>query len=191
MLEEWKRKWGGASAAPGGGRYIVYLLAVAVCLGLLAFIWPSAETGPRPDTPSAAGQETGVNQARIALAADLERILSQINGAGKVQVSITLSSDGLRSYARNTQSDHRVTRETDSAGGDREVSEENESSDLAISGGSALLVEDNAPQVVGVLVVAEGAANNLVKEKLTAAVTVLLNVSPHQVRVETREGNRQ
>ncbi len=191
MLEEWKRKWGQASSSQAGGRYGLYLLVAAVCLGLLALLWPSADTRSVPESPPAVSQAGGVYQARAALAADLERILSQVEGAGPVQVSITLSSDGLRSYARNTKTEHRVTQEADRMGGDREVTEANQNSDIAISGGAALLVEDSAPQVGGVLVVAEGAADNRVKERLTDATTVLLNVSPHQVRVETRKGAGQ
>ena len=191
MLEEWKRKWGGDSGTPGGGKYSLYLLAAAVCLGLLALLWPSADTKPVPESALPVSQGGGVNQARAVLAADLERILSQVEGAGTVQVNITLSSDGLKSYARNTKNEHRVTQEVDSVGGDREVIEDNQSSDIAISGGNALLIEDSAPEVVGVLVVAEGAGDNLVKERLTDATTVLLNVPPHQVRVETRKGAGQ
>lgn len=188
MLEEWKRKWNGDPAAQTGGRYGMYVLVVAVCLGLLALLWPSGEKPVLPENSPVAAQAGGVDQARNALAADLERILSQVEGAGAVQVSISLNSDGQKNYARNSKNEHRTTQEADSVGGDREVIEENQSSDIAISGGTALLVEDTAPQVTGVLVVAEGAGNFLVKERLTDATAVLLNVAPHQVRVETRKG---
>ncbi|NLN87862.1 MAG: hypothetical protein GX133_09770 [Syntrophomonadaceae bacterium] len=188
MLEKWGRKWGVDAGGPTGGKYGLYLLVAAVCLGLLALLWPPADNQSLPESPLPVSQTGGIYQARTALVDDLERVLSLVEGAGAVQVSITLSSDGMRSYACNTKTERRVTQEADSMGGDREVTEENQSSDLAISGGDALLVEDRAPEVVGVLVVAEGAADYLIKERLTDATTVLLNVSPHQVRVETRKG---
>lgn len=190
MLDEWRRRiTGGNIKSPPGGRQIKYLLVAVVCLGLLALIWPSSNKGVNPDSVTKATQSDGVNQAKAVLAADLERILSRVEGAGTVEVSITLSSDGLKNYARNTKNEHRETQEADSVGGDRNIVEENQSSDIAISGGGALLVEDNAPEVVGVLVVADGAVNHMIKEKLTDATATLLNIPPYQVRVETRKGN--
>lgn len=196
MLDEWKRKitnnsengfWG------SWGKKANYLtVAIVICLGLLTILWPQssnspAETAATPDNKAA----VGVAQAKADLAGELEGILSQVAGAGKVQVSITLSSDGLKSYARNTKDDKRETQEAASSSGTRTITEENQSSDIAISGGSALLVEDSAPQVVGVLVVAEGAQDSRVKEQLTDATTTLLNISPYQVRVVARKGEKQ
>lgn len=194
MLDEWKRKisdnseqgiWG------SWGKKSRYLIVAVVCLGLLTLIWPqSNSSSPKTAVPANLPAE-GVASAKANLAGELEDILSQIEGAGKVQVSITLSSDGLKSYARNTKDDRRETQESASSSGTRTIKEENQSSDIAISGGAALLVEDGAPEVVGVLVVAEGAQDSKVKEQLTDAATTLLNISPYQVRVVARKGDMQ
>ncbi len=77
--------------------------------------------------------------------------------------------------------------EHDNNGGDRQVREENVSSEIAVSGGSALLVEEKAPQITGVLVVADGADDPVVKEELGEATAALLNLSPHQIRVLPRK----
>lgn len=194
MLDEWKRKildnseqglWG------SWGKRSRYLIVAVVCLGLLTLIWPpSNSSSPETATPESLSNE-GVALAKANLAGELENILSQIEGAGKVQVSITLSSDGLKSYARNTKDDRRETAEIDKTGVDRNIKEENQSSDIALSGGAALLIEESAPEIVGVLVVAEGAQNSKVKEQLTDATTTLLNISPYQVRVVARKGEMQ
>lgn len=192
MLEEWIRKISGKGEQKwlDWGQKGKYLVAAAVCLGLLALIWPTSKNVPQNTTTSTANQSTdGVAQAKAKLADELENILSQVEGAGEVQVSITLSSDGLKSYARNTKNERKETKELDNSGGDRTITEENQTSDIAVSGGAALLVEDSAPEVVGVLVVAEGAQDGLVKEKLTDAATTLLNISPYQVRVIARKGD--
>lgn len=105
-----------------------------------------------------------------------------------MSVSISLRSDGLKNYASNTQNEVRETSEQDRNGGDRKIREENMSSDVAVSGGSALLVEEKAPEILGVLVVAEGAGNASVKEELSDATATLLDISPHQVRVLPRKG---
>ena len=194
MLDEWKRKISDCSEQSFWGNWGKkgrYLVVAVVCLGLLTLIWPqSTSVSPENAAPASLPTE-GVARAKANLAGELEDILSQVDGAGKVQVSITLSSDGLKSYARNTKNEQRETKELDSNGGDRNIKEENQSSDIAVSGGAALLVEDSAPEVVGVLVVAEGAQDSLVKEQLTDATTTLLNISPHQVRVVARKGDIQ
>jgi len=195
VLDEWKRKISDSEHSFWGswgkkGNYLV--VGLVVCLGLLTILWPQSSNSSSPETAVSASQTTeGVAQAKAKLAGELEDILSQVEGAGKVQVSITLSSDGLKSYARNTKDDKRETQESASSSGTRTIKEENQSSDIAISGGSALLVEDSAPEVVGVLVVAEGAQDSRVKEQLTDATTTLLNISAHQVRVVGRKGDTQ
>lgn len=194
MLDEWKRKisdnseqglWG------SWGKKGRYLIVAVACLGLLTLIWPQGNSSSPETTVPASLPNEGVALAKANLAGELEDILSQIDGAGTVQVSITLSSDGLKSYARNTKNDVKETQESVSSSGTRTIKEENQSSDIAISGGAALLVEDGAPEVVGVLVVAGGAQDSKVKEQLTDATTTLLNISPYQVRVVARKGDTQ
>ncbi|MDD3364465.1 MAG: hypothetical protein PHZ03_05745 [Syntrophomonas sp.] len=194
LLDEWMRKITGEEEKKvfaNWGKKSKYLVVIAVCLGLLALIWPQAKSTPQEITVPANQNSSGVAQAKANLAGELQSILSQVEGAGKVQVSLTLSSDGLKSYARNTKNEHRETQETAQSSGDRNIKEDNQTSDIAVSGGAALLVEDSAPEVVGVLVVADGAGNGLVKEKLTDATITLLNISPNQVRVVTRKGDNQ
>jgi len=194
MLEEWIRKITGKDDKIGltnWGQKGKYLVVAAICLGLLAIIWQPSKSVPKGTTASPSEQIDGVTQAKDKLAGELENILSQVEGAGKVQVSITLSSDGLKDYARNTKNERRETEELDRSGGDRNIKEENQTSDIAVSGGAALLVEDKAPEVVGVLVVADGAQDGLIKEKLTDVTVTLLNISPHQVRVVARKGDSQ
>ena len=46
------------------------------------------------------------------------------------------------------------------------------------------------PEILGVLVVADGAQDPQVKENLAQATATLLDISPHRVRVMPREGGR-
>lgn len=188
MLEEWirgKQDPDNENEAAGWKKWSRYVLAIVICAGLLALIWPMGKT--QPSKVPVKSSSTGVDQARAQLTQELQSILSQVDGAGKVGVSITVNSNGLKSYASNTKNEIRETSEQDRTGGDRKIREENLSSDIAVSGGSALLVEEKAPQILGVLVVAEGARDAEVKEKLTDATATLLNISPHQVRVVARK----
>lgn len=158
-----------------------------ICIGIIALLWPSQPISAPQAVPERNLPSDSVDLAKAQLADELESILSQIDGAGKVQVSITLSSDGKKQYASKTVDEKRDTKETDRNGGERNIKEENLSTDLAVSGGQAILIESQAPEVLGVLVVAEGARDVIIKEKLNDATATLLNISPHQVRVLPRK----
>lgn len=187
MIEEWVR-----GIYPGKGeegnnqrKWSRYILVIVICIGMLALVWPMGKNQPVqvPETSTSGS----VERSQQKISQELENILSQVEGAGQVRVSISLNSDGLKSYASNTKNDVRETVEKDKSGGDRQVREENVSSEIAVSGGSALLVEEKAPQITGVLVVADGADDPVVKEELGEATAALLNLSPHQIRVLPRK----
>ncbi len=53
------------------------------------------------------------------------------------------------------------------------------------------MVEQKSPQILGVLVVADGACDPMVKEELTNVTATLLNLSAYQVRVAARRPNAE
>ncbi|MBC7074870.1 MAG: hypothetical protein H5T98_02110 [Syntrophomonadaceae bacterium] len=198
MLDEWIRK--NREDREGEkvffqGKKSKYLLVIIICIGLLALIWP----GTRSEQPEQRVlQEANSNKAvdsadslKAQLVAELESILSQIEGAGTVKVSLILSSDGIKTYASNVRKESRETEENDSKGGEKRISEESVSQDLAVSAGDPLLIEEKFPEVLGVLVVADGAGIPAVRERLADATATLLNISIHKVRVMSREGGEK
>lgn len=186
MLYEWIRGENndGESRSLFPGKKSRYILVIAICLGLLALIWPVTRTD------KASNNKTGVRSNEIGsdkklnreLASELEYILSRIDGAGKVEVSISLASGGIKTYAANTRNESRSTEEGQN-GVNKKTIETNVARDLAVSAGAPLLVENKTPEVIGVLVVAEGATSPIIQEKLVQATATLLNISPHQVCV--------
>jgi stage III sporulation protein AG len=186
-LEEWVR-----GIYPGKGeegnsqsKWGRYILIIVICIGMLALIWPMGKDKSVQVTEKSTSGNVEKSQQQISQ--ELEEILSQVKGAGQVRVSISVNSDGLKSYASNTKNDVRETDEQDTSGGDRKIREENISSEIAVNGGSALLVEEKAPQITGVLVVADGADDPVIKEELGEATAALLDLSPHQIRVLPRK----
>ncbi|WP_054692670.1 hypothetical protein [Syntrophomonas palmitatica] len=173
---------------PWGGKKRKYILIAVICLGLLALLWPVGNS----KTPAPAGQQAdaGGNRldAKAEISANLESILSQIQGAGKVEVSVYLASDGMKTYASNSRDETRETIEGASGNNTKKTSEESKQRDLAVSGSSPLLIENKAPQVLGVLIVADGADSPEVSERLVEAASTLLNISPYQVSVMPRQG---
>ena len=193
MLDEWIRKSEILKGTKDGipwNRNVKLLLALLVSLGLLALLWPASRENASPNQTSSLGRLQADASARTALTAELQSVLSQVEGAGVVTVSLTTVSDGVKSYARNTRNENRDTRELDTSGGERNIKEDNVVSDVAVSAGKALLIEDKAPEVVGVLVIAKGAADARVKERLTDVTATLLHLYPNQVRVVAGEGGK-
>lgn len=164
-----------------------YLLVILGCLGILALIWPvtSVNNNNSPSTPVPTYQKEDVEGVKAQMEEELASILSQIEGAGKVSVSLTLSSDGVKTYAANVREEKKDYEEA-GGGGKKLTSETNISQDIAVNAGNALLVEHKKPEVAGVLVVAEGAGNSKVRENLTYATSTLLDIPVHKVKVMPR-----
>jgi len=191
MLEEWKRIF---SDNEQGGKSLFadkktrYILIIMISLGLLALIWPvTNDTEPivvedNNEKPAAYGAAK-----KTQLAVELEKILSQIDGVGQVQVSITLASDGMKTYATNIRTEKRQTEENNES--DKKISlEESTDRTLAVSSGKPLLIEEKTPEILGVLVVADGARVPAVQEKLINATATLLQIPTHRVRAMPRKG---
>ena len=189
MLEEWIRGDGQQGNSSwinlkgGKGRY---LLIIVICRGLLALIWPTGKAEKNHDNLTPTNNFEGSNSLQAQMVADLESILSQIDGAGKVEVSISLASQGSKTYASNLRNEKRESKEG-AGSGSKQTREETVVRDLAVSSGNHLLVEEKSPEVTGVLVVADGAGSYRVRENLTQAVATLLDIAPHKVTVMPRK----
>ena len=114
---------------------------------------------------------------------DLENILSQVKGVGRVEVLITLGDSGNTYFA---------TDETESFS--KRGEEENKSRQtqhVLKSNGSnidePLITGKKTPGISGVLVCAEGAADSVVKNNIKCAVEALLGVGSHRIEVLERK----
>ncbi|MFZ5633641.1 MAG: hypothetical protein ACOY40_12435 [Bacillota bacterium] len=176
----------------------MWWLAGAILLGIsLIFLGNSGNQPPLPagekvaDTGEAAADRTAQKTLMAAeeevLAAKLQSMLEKIEGAGSVRVTVRLATSARESYAINTTTGRKTTVEKDQGGGTRTINENTDTSQLVIArdgkGDSPVVEMESASRVAGVLVVAGGAANPRVKERLFEAVRVALNVEPHRVLV--------
>lgn len=191
MLDEWVRSLTGDNEEGASffkskkGRY---LIIIAISLGLLALVWKPAPNVDNQSPKEILQQLPANSSVKAQLTQELKVILSQIEGAGEVEVSITLASDGEKSYASNSVDEKREIEESNPQGTVQETVETKRSRDLAVTSGDALLIENKFPQVIGVLVVAEGAKYPVVKERLTAATATLLDIPSHKVSVMPGQG---
>ncbi len=184
----------------GGGRGL-WLLALAA-LGVTILVISSFIGGDQ-ETKAPGGQtlqrEGNVNAApepaRSEMTAEEEQLsrmlcemLSRVEGAGKVEVSVRLSATTRSEYAANDTTGKKTTEEKDQGGGMRTTTEDTGSSQLVMnrngSGGEQPVVERRiAPQIAGVLVVAAGAGNARVKANLYEATRVAIGVEPQKILV--------
>ena len=118
----------------------------------------------------------------------LKGILEQISGVGKVSVMVTLKSSKEIVPALNTVESGSETSERDGDGGTRTIIQQSTDKRVAQGGGSItsdqpLIVKEVMPEVMGVIVVAEGAQRPEVTERLTDAVQTVLGIPAFRVKV--------
>ncbi len=169
---------------------IQYLAILLVVIVILAIYFASSggitKKQENNNTSSAANTEVQSAQTADSIEQQLKYTLSQIEGAGKVEVMITyessseivpaISVDKQTSTTTNTSDNSMSTTNTENT--QSEVVTVNGS-----NGNSALVLKEKSPEIRGVIVVAEGADNIAVKLNLLSAVKTLLNISPDQVDV--------
>ncbi len=167
-------------------QYLAILLVIIVILTIYFASSGGIAKQQEDNTSQAAVQENAAVQQSASIEQQLKYTLSQIEGAGQVEVMITYESSSEIVPAVSV--DKQTSTTTDSSdSGSSTTNTENTQSEVVTIGGSggnnALVLKEKSPEIRGVIVVAEGADNIAVKLNLLSAVQTLLNVSPDQVDV--------
>ena len=115
----------------------------------------------------------------------LQGDISQMEGVGKVQVSVSFATGLKNEYARNDNVTKNTSKETDKAGGTRETTQVTENNQVVMPNGSSqpVVVMEDRPEIAGVLVIAEGARDPKVREGIHTAVQTLLNIPSARITV--------
>lgn len=180
--------------------FLVVLFLLGVALMVVGNRGSGAGSGPekqpvldqKPQESSRVMMDTGTGSVMTGeekrLAAELCRMLEKVDGAGQVEVSVRLASSTYSNYALNASTGLKTTEEKDQSGGSRQIVENTDSKTVVLSRNEQglegpVLERETAPQVSGVLVVAQGAKSARVKADLFQAVQVALGVQPHKVVV--------
>lgn len=133
--------------------------------------------------------QSGIDALEKRLEEKIATNLESIQGVGKTKVLVSYTSGLKKEYARDESITKRTSKETDKEGGTRETVETTESSHLVIAGNTnPLVVEEERPQVDGILVIAQGANDPKIREQIFEAVRVLLNVQPSKINVAPMGG---
>ena len=149
---------------------------VLLCGAALMLLAPSGKTEPAQPVPTEAAAEPDFcaeTERRLA------RILSRIEGAGQVEVMLTLRTGAVTRYQTDTES-------RSAAAQDRNESERSEKTVLFSSGSAynePAVTQTEYPKFLGALIVAPGADDPAVRYELVNAVAALLGLGADQVRV--------
>jgi stage III sporulation protein AG len=128
----------------------------------------------------AAAPRDGPVKAETTLESRLEDILSTVLGAGRVRVLITYSTAGERVAATVSTMDESVSETSGGATATRseQSREMKQPATISVDGGqSPIILVEKEPEIRGVLVVAEGAADPTVRLSLQRAVQAVTGVS--------------
>ena len=132
-------------------------------------------------------EEFTIDSYRKGLETELEQIVSKIDGAGEVNILITMDSTAEDVYILQKNIDERAKSSggSDYPDSESEYKEENEYVIIKSKDGNeqAVLQKQVMPRIRGVLVVCSGGGNSLTREKITKAVSSVLNISTGKVYV--------
>ncbi|MGQ9778564.1 MAG: hypothetical protein ACUVRM_01630 [Bacillota bacterium] len=175
---------------------MVFLLLFSAFVGLVLLLL-TKELIPR--SPTGGTEKTAppnplpvTNGEDASLAEELAAILSQVAGAGRVEVRLTFEASTAREWEENRRRNRRTSEERTKEGNLQITSEETEETTLAVvrkADGSETLVEKAArmPVVAGAIVVAEGAADPEIRAELARATATFLHIGLHRVVVLPRK----
>lgn len=165
------------------------LMVVAIVVSIGLIVWGKGSTPEAPAVKPAVQTQPVENNKIYSLEKSLENKLSenlqQMEGVGRVQVSVSLASSFKSDYAKNANVVKRTTEETDKAGGTRKSTEVTENDQLVLPTGAAqpVIVMEESPEIAGVLIIAEGAKEPQVRETIHTAVRTLLNIPASKITV--------
>ncbi len=149
------------------------IIAAGIILILLLFFSTLSFGGEKSEQTA---PEEDPAKIELALEQRLERLISSIDGAGSAVVMVTLETTSEHVYAEETRSETSMGTDTENRSSEKSVA-------TAGSGKDALEKSIIQPKVRGVAVVCAGAADPVIKEKVTKAVSGVLNIGVSQVCV--------
>lgn len=117
----------------------------------------------------------------------LENILMSVEGAGKVQVMITVKGSATKEVLMEEPYEEKNETKDDGAGGRSDLNEKSHGENVVYtendSGTSPFVIAEELPQVEGVAVVAQGGENISVKEKITSIIKALFDIEINKIAV--------
>ncbi len=118
----------------------------------------------------------------------LKEILSKVNGAGNVEVMLTISYGKEIVIADDISKDESISQEKDNTGGTRDVKNYKEETKVIMhtpQNGitTPVVLKEIEPKIEGVIIVSEGGDDVIVQDNLRKAAQALFNIPVHKIEV--------
>ena len=160
----------------------------------------TGENGLSDQTAEADNGELAVRAAAAKPAADYEKeleeriaqLLKSVEGVGKVDVMVVLSSSSEKVYRTDRSENTSTTKEKDASGGERDIasSQSEESTILSQQSGSngtsPLIQKELYPEISGIVISAQGGDSPTVQAEISQTMEALFGLEPHKIKVLKR-----
>lgn len=172
----------------------IFLVILVITLIVINLIWNSdTEKKESTDDPNkklaeVTNSEISVNAvAQDDLSLQLEEILQQIDGVGKVNVLIRYSQTNEIVPMYNQDISQKDTEETDTNGGTRKITETDTKREVIYeeSSGEKKPITQSviSPKIEGAIITAQGGNDTVVKANIIQAVEAVTGLSSHKIQV--------
>jgi stage III sporulation protein AG len=145
---------------------------------------------PAGATPVAAearsGNVTEIERLQEQMGLELESILADVEGAGRVSVKVTLATGPINVPVINTSEQETTTGETASDKSERTSKTTTVTRNNVVVQDALAVSRQLRPEIAGVMVVADGARRPSTRAALTKAVAKHLRIPLHMVEVLAR-----
>ena len=166
----------------GGKEQWVVLILAGILLMVIAMPTES-KTVKREDNEETETMSVTTDDYVESLERRLEYALEQVEGVGRTSVMITLASSSEKIIEKDTESRASSSTSTENESSNtNDVSQQSVYSSLS-DGEIPYVKQELSPVIEGVLVVAEGGGDAVVKQNITEVVQALFGVDTHKIRV--------
>ena len=182
---------------------VVFVLILIITIIIINFIWNGDSQNSESNTQTTDAnkklatdidyqnigttESTETTNSSNTMVVELEEILSNISGVGKVKVMITYSETNKVIPVYNEESSQQDTEETDSEGGTRKITQTDTKKEVIYeeNGDEKTLITQSviSPTVEGAIITAEGAGDVTIKTNIIQAVSAVTGLSTHKIQV--------
>lgn len=170
-------------------KYVIAIgLVIILIIGLTFFPFNS---GGNQTTVTEVVKQTSSKEKddyETALEKKLGSMLVKMEGVGSVSVMVTTVSNEEKVLAEDTTTNTQRTEEKDQAGGTRSTENNQLRSEVVLQNGNTpYVIKEYAPEIKGVMILAEGADDSVIKNQIIEAVSRLLDVPVHKISVAKKK----
>ncbi len=175
-----------------GMQNLIIVLVIGILMLFIGGFLNKDETGQKENSiqvENTTGNIKHLDEYDLALQNKLQAILSEISGVGKVSIAITYSSGKEIVPAQDIKRNESNTNEKNQEGGVRNTTETDTDSKVIVGQQNEtkpVILKEIPPQIKGVVVVADGAGDGIVKVNIEKAVSTALGISLSKIEVFPR-----